>query len=85
MNGFKERATCTNAENESHTFTDTGVGEIKFISGFDNVYQKEATKHDNAWYSAITIQDRLHEKSRKSPRNPGTLSIQIHEEDHTVA
>jgi hypothetical protein len=48
MNGFKERATCTNAENESHTFTDTGVGEIKFISGFDNVYQKEATKHDNA-------------------------------------
>jgi hypothetical protein len=26
---FKERATRNNAENESHTFTDTGVGEIK--------------------------------------------------------
>jgi hypothetical protein len=44
---FKERTTCTNAENESYRFTDTGVGEIKFVLGFDDVYRKESTTQDN--------------------------------------
>ncbi len=37
---FKERTTCTNAENESYRFADKGVVEIKFVLGFDDVYQK---------------------------------------------